>query len=190
MGFLLDRAWHAARFVEDDHDEYDSGWPPEAAPARSTVAHVAVGIHPMRPLLVVERRAESCASLWSHANDNDQAVGSYFQRCHRILSQHRQLLGEQEDFSFDDDSQRERQASAYSAFAKLSKPEISANLYLQIVFAVQLFDLTITPMNGVGILLTLFGGAWYAYIGMTEKSKTAERQPGLVPLMQVATDKR
>jgi hypothetical protein len=32
---------------------------------------------------------------------------------------------------------------------------------LSIVLAVVIFDLSITAMNGLGILLTLAGGAWY-----------------------------
>lgn len=32
---------------------------------------------------------------------------------------------------------------------------------LTIVLSVVIFNLRITPLNGVGILLTLAGGAWY-----------------------------
>lgn len=34
---------------------------------------------------------------------------------------------------------------------------------LTILFAVFLFDLTITPLNAFGITVTLLGGAWYAW---------------------------
>lgn len=49
--------------------------------------------------------------------------------------------------------------------------QITANVkqVLTIVFAVFLFNLTITPVNTVGIVLTLFGGAWYAFIEYGEK---------------------
>lgn len=40
---------------------------------------------------------------------------------------------------------------------------------LTIVIAVFLFNLTITPVNGLGILLTLIGGAWYASVEFREK---------------------
>ncbi|KAF7329765.1 TPT domain-containing protein [Mycena kentingensis (nom. inval.)] len=40
---------------------------------------------------------------------------------------------------------------------------------LTIVFAVFIFDLTITTLNAVGIGLTLVGGAWYAWIELVEK---------------------
>ena len=35
--------------------------------------------------------------------------------------------------------------------------------------AVILFDLTITPMNGFGIVLTLVGGAIYAWVELKER---------------------
>nr|CAG8514275.1 14197_t:CDS:2 [Entrophospora candida]CAG8530191.1 438_t:CDS:2 [Entrophospora candida] len=35
---------------------------------------------------------------------------------------------------------------------------------LSIILAVIIFNLTITPTNGLGIFLTLLGGAWYAYV--------------------------
>jgi uncharacterized membrane protein len=40
---------------------------------------------------------------------------------------------------------------------------ISGNVkqVLTIVLSVVIFNLRITPLNGVGILLTLAGGAWY-----------------------------
>lgn len=40
---------------------------------------------------------------------------------------------------------------------------------LTILFAVVIFDLTITTTNGLGILLTLIGGAWYARMEYQEK---------------------
>ena len=40
---------------------------------------------------------------------------------------------------------------------------------LTVLFAVILFDLTITPANGLGILLTLAGGALYATVEYHEK---------------------
>jgi len=42
---------------------------------------------------------------------------------------------------------------------------------LTIVLSVIIFNLRITPLNGVGILLTLAGGAWYTHVEMTQKSK-------------------
>jgi hypothetical protein len=36
-----------------------------------------------------------------------------------------------------------------------------------------IFNLTITGMNALGILLTLMGGAWYAFVDYREKK--AER---------------
>ena len=41
---------------------------------------------------------------------------------------------------------------------------------LTILFAVTIFDLTISKMNALGILLTLLGGAWYAMVDYHEKS--------------------
>jgi hypothetical protein len=40
---------------------------------------------------------------------------------------------------------------------------------LTIVCAVAIFNLTITVLNAVGIVLTLVGGAWYAWIELIEK---------------------
>jgi len=50
---------------------------------------------------------------------------------------------------------------------------VAANVkqVLTILFAVILFDLTITPANGIGILLTLAGGALYATVEYDEKQK-------------------
>uniref|UniRef100_A0A1D1Y7F4 Putative sugar phosphate/phosphate translocator At1g12500 n=1 Tax=Anthurium amnicola TaxID=1678845 RepID=A0A1D1Y7F4_9ARAE len=42
---------------------------------------------------------------------------------------------------------------------------------LSIILAVVIFNLTITPTNGLGIFLTLLGGAWYARIELTERSR-------------------
>ncbi|KAF7319539.1 TPT domain-containing protein [Mycena chlorophos] len=54
---------------------------------------------------------------------------------------------------------------------------VAANVkqVLTIVFAVVLFDLTITTLNAMGIMLTLVGGAWYAWIEFVEKQKDAVR---------------
>ncbi|CEI92640.1 Putative Ribonuclease III [Rhizopus microsporus] len=43
---------------------------------------------------------------------------------------------------------------------------------LSIVLAVIIFDLSITAMNGLGIILTLAGGAWYSNVQLTEKKKS------------------
>lgn len=40
--------------------------------------------------------------------------------------------------------------------------------------AVVVFNLTITPANGLGIILTLVGGAWYAYVEYEEKREVPE----------------
>ena len=34
-----------------------------------------------------------------------------------------------------------------------------------------MFNLHITSMNGVGILFTLIGGAWYGYVDYEEKKR-------------------
>jgi hypothetical protein len=39
------------------------------------------------------------------------------------------------------------------------------------LLAVFIFDLIITPMNILGILLTLAGGAWYAAVEYKEKQR-------------------
>ncbi|KAK9702067.1 hypothetical protein K7432_011424 [Basidiobolus ranarum] len=44
---------------------------------------------------------------------------------------------------------------------------------LSIVLAVTIFNLDISAMNGVGILLTLLGGCWYTYIEYKEKERKA-----------------
>lgn len=46
---------------------------------------------------------------------------------------------------------------------------------LTVLSAVVLFDLTITPANGLGILLTLIGGALYATVELREKKETKSR---------------
>ncbi|KAJ7130270.1 TPT-domain-containing protein [Mycena epipterygia] len=48
---------------------------------------------------------------------------------------------------------------------------VAANVkqVLTIVCAVVIFDLTITALNALGIILTLVGGAWYAWIELIEK---------------------
>jgi hypothetical protein len=58
---------------------------------------------------------------------------------------------------------------------------------LTILLAVSIFDLTITPANGLGIALTLFGGAWYAAVEYREKKRRME----LVSLTSpISTSKR
>ncbi|KAJ2933348.1 hypothetical protein H1R20_g3774, partial [Candolleomyces eurysporus] len=49
---------------------------------------------------------------------------------------------------------------------------VAANVkqVLTVLCAVVLFDLTITGANGLGILLTLVGGAWYAHLEVKEKA--------------------
>ncbi|KAF7366721.1 TPT domain-containing protein [Mycena sanguinolenta] len=50
---------------------------------------------------------------------------------------------------------------------------VAANVkqVLTIVFAVVIFKITITSLNAVGIVLTLVGGAWYAWIELLEKQR-------------------
>jgi len=57
---------------------------------------------------------------------------------------------------------------------------VAANVkqVLTILFAVVLFDLTITPANGIGILLTLAGGALYATVEYHEKQNGRRFQCG------------
>ena len=52
---------------------------------------------------------------------------------------------------------------------------------LTILFAVSLFNLTITPVNGLGIALTLLGGAWYASVEYREKREQREGRRKLMP---------
>lgn len=51
---------------------------------------------------------------------------------------------------------------------------VSANCkqVLTIAIAVVMFNVQITPTNGIGILLTLVGGGWYAWIEYLEKSRS------------------
>ncbi|KAG0734725.1 hypothetical protein G6F57_010928 [Rhizopus arrhizus] len=49
---------------------------------------------------------------------------------------------------------------------------------LSIVLAVVIFDLSITAMNGLGILLTLAGGAWYSNVQLNEKNNKSKILPG------------
>lgn len=44
---------------------------------------------------------------------------------------------------------------------------------LSIVLAVVIFNLSISGMNALGILLTLIGGAWYASVEYREKKARA-----------------
>lgn len=46
---------------------------------------------------------------------------------------------------------------------------------LTILFAVSMFNLTITPTNAIGIVLTLFGGAWYASVEYLERKQNKTR---------------
>lgn len=50
---------------------------------------------------------------------------------------------------------------------------VAANVkqVLSIILAVMIFNLTITAMNGFGILVTLLGGAWYTWVEMQEKNE-------------------
>ncbi|THG99494.1 hypothetical protein EW026_g2873 [Hermanssonia centrifuga] len=50
---------------------------------------------------------------------------------------------------------------------------VAANVkqVLTILFAVSLFDLTITPTNALGISATLIGGAWYAWVEYNTKRR-------------------
>jgi len=49
---------------------------------------------------------------------------------------------------------------------------------LTILCAVVIFDLTITPANGLGIFLTLIGGALYARAELKEKGKLRGKRLG------------
>jgi drug/metabolite transporter (DMT)-like permease len=59
---------------------------------------------------------------------------------------------------------------------------VAANIkqVLTILFAVLLFNLNITLMNGAGIIFTLAGGAWYGYVDYGEKRKRQRRERTLV----------
>jgi hypothetical protein len=46
---------------------------------------------------------------------------------------------------------------------------------LSIVLSISIFNLLITSMNAIGILLTLMGGAIYTWVQVTEKSVPIEK---------------
>jgi hypothetical protein len=46
---------------------------------------------------------------------------------------------------------------------------------LTILSAMAIFDLTITHLNALGIVLTLCGGAWYAVVDYQEKTGRGAR---------------
>ncbi|KAI0634110.1 triose-phosphate transporter family-domain-containing protein [Trametes polyzona] len=56
---------------------------------------------------------------------------------------------------------------------------VAANVkqVLTIVLAVAVFDLTITRVNALGIVITLFGGAWYAAVEYRAKSQGRAERP-------------
>lgn len=58
---------------------------------------------------------------------------------------------------------------------------VAANVkqVLTILFAVSMFHLTITPVNALGIVLTLLGGAWYASVEYREKQQRQRRRQSL-----------
>ncbi|TFK29428.1 TPT-domain-containing protein [Coprinopsis marcescibilis] len=53
---------------------------------------------------------------------------------------------------------------------------VAANVkqVLAVLCSVTLFNLNVTPMNGLGIFLTILGGAWYAAVELREKGKAAK----------------
>ncbi|KAI3649781.1 hypothetical protein MP228_005413 [Amoeboaphelidium protococcarum] len=55
---------------------------------------------------------------------------------------------------------------------------VAANIkqVLSILLAVSIFDLTITSLNGLGILITLVGGAWYTFVEFQSKQKSLLQQ--------------
>ncbi|OSD00468.1 TPT-domain-containing protein [Trametes coccinea BRFM310] len=57
---------------------------------------------------------------------------------------------------------------------------VAANVkqVLTIVLAVAVFDLTITPTNALGIMITLLGGAWYAAVEYSEKTSSRQARMG------------
>lgn len=57
-------------------------------------------------------------------------------------------------------------------FTVLNEPIANVKQVLTILFAVVLFDLTITPANALGITVTLIGGAWYAWGEYAEKQRS------------------
>ncbi|KAK7206760.1 triose-phosphate transporter family-domain-containing protein [Myxozyma melibiosi] len=52
---------------------------------------------------------------------------------------------------------------------------VAANVkqILTIVLAIMFFHLAVTPLNAIGIILTLAGGAWYAKVELESKQKSA-----------------
>lgn len=54
-------------------------------------------------------------------------------------------------------------------FALANEPAANVKQVLSIFLAVFIFELTITPTNALGILLTLAGGTWYASVEYQEK---------------------
>lgn len=55
----------------------------------------------------------------------------------------------------------------------LMPPIANVKQVLSIVLAVVIFNLSISVMNALGILLTLVGGAWYASVQYREKRSRA-----------------
>jgi len=51
----------------------------------------------------------------------------------------------------------------------LMSPIANVKQVLSIVLAVVIFNLSISAMNALGILLTLVGGAWYASVEYRER---------------------
>lgn len=51
----------------------------------------------------------------------------------------------------------------------LMSPIANVKQVLSIILAVVIFNLSISGMNALGILLTLLGGAWYASVEYREK---------------------
>lgn len=52
----------------------------------------------------------------------------------------------------------------------------SCKQVLTIALAVFLFNLHITITNGIGIMLTLIGGVWYAYVEFSERARKQKEQ--------------
>ena len=55
----------------------------------------------------------------------------------------------------------------------LISPIANVKQVLSIILAVVIFNLSISGMNALGILLTLVGGAWYATVEYREKKARA-----------------
>ncbi|KAI0826145.1 TPT-domain-containing protein [Irpex lacteus] len=55
---------------------------------------------------------------------------------------------------------------------------VAANVkqVLTILFAVSMFNLTITPTNALGISVTIVGGAWYGWIEYTTKTRLRKKE--------------